>query len=454
MNRKEHKATLRHAVEREEMTPWETRALYQGYAYAYPHKTAYRTLTPPVPLDTLWSGENREALFLYVHIPFCEMRCGFCNLFTTIHADQSLEYAYMDTLERQGRRVREAIGDLSIARMAIGGGTPTYLSLENLTRLFDLTERVYGVTATVPTSVETSPQTSETPKLQLLKAHGVDRISIGVQSFIESEVNAVGRPQTTKEVCAALDRIRAVGFPTLNLDLIYGIPNQTEATWLESIQQALVWQPEELYLYPLYKRPLTGLDRMRPHDWDDERLALYRVGREYLLERGYTQVSMRMFRAPHAPMQDAPIYCCQDDGMIGLGCGARSYTRALHYSSEWAVTYGSVRAILADYIRRETESFAVAAYGCPLNDEEQQRRYAIKSLLHAEGLSRNGYEERFGVSMRDTLTELTDLVTHNLAFWDEEVLRLTPAGLERSDAIGPWLYSEAVKESMQLYEIK
>jgi oxygen-independent coproporphyrinogen III oxidase len=350
--------------------------------------------------------------------------------------------------------VRESIGDLSIARMAIGGGTPTYLSLENLTRLFDLTETVYGVKAHVPTSVETSPQTSETPKLELLKARGVDRISIGVQSFIESEVNAVGRPQTTAEVCAALDRIRAVGFATLNLDLIYGIPNQTEETWLESIQQALMWQPEELYLYPLYKRPLTGLDRMRPHDWDDERLALYRAGREYLLERGYTQVSMRMFRADHAPNQDAPIYCCQDDGMIGLGCGARAYTRSLHYSSEWAVMYGSVRAILADYIQRETESFAMAAYGCPLNEDEQRRRYVIKSLLHAEGLSRLSYEQRFGIGIDAGLPELAELVGHDLAMWDDGVLRLTPAGIERSDAIGPWLYSDAVKESMQLYEIK
>jgi len=436
------------------MMPWETPALYQGYAYAYPHKTAYRTLVPPVPLETLWTDENRDALFLYVHIPFCEMRCGFCNLFTTIHADQSLEDRYMDTLERQARRVREAIGDVSIARLAIGGGTPTYLTLENLTRLFDLLETHYHINVHVPTSVETSPQTSETPKLNLLKARGVNRISIGVQSVIESEVHAVGRPQTTAEVCAALDRIRAVGFETLNLDLIYGIPGQTQATWIESIQQALVWQPEELYLYPLYKRPLTGLDRMRPHDWDDERVALYRAGRDFLLERGYTQVSMRMFRAAHAPTQDAPVYCCQDDGMIGLGCGARSYTRALHYSSEWAVTYGSVRAILADYIQRDTDSFAVAAYGCPLDDEDQRRRYAIKSLLHAEGLSRPEYEQRFALSLDDSLPELADLVSHHLALWDERILRLTPAGLERSDAIGPWLYSDAVKESMQMYEIK
>src|SRR5262245_27508587 len=113
---------------------------YAGYAYSYPHNTAYRPLNPPVLLRDLWANEARDALFLYLHVPFCEMRCGFCNLFTTVNADASLELAYLDTLERQARRVREALGEASFSRMAIGGGTPTYLDLDGLTRLFDLAE--------------------------------------------------------------------------------------------------------------------------------------------------------------------------------------------------------------------------------------------------------------------------------------------------------------------------
>src|SRR5207237_891040 len=99
---------------------------YQAYMYAYPHKTAYRPLDP-IPLDALWAGERRDALFAYVHVPFCEQRCGFCNLFTRPVPPDELVAAYLDALERQTTVVTRALGDHAFARAAIGGGTPTLL---------------------------------------------------------------------------------------------------------------------------------------------------------------------------------------------------------------------------------------------------------------------------------------------------------------------------------------
>src|SRR5215207_3978287 len=113
---------------------------YQSYVYSYPHKQAYRPFDVPIPLKDAWANEDKSALFLYLHVPFCEMRCGFCNLFTTVHPTQSLEETYLDTLETQAKRVKAALGAASYARMAIGGGTPTYLSAAQLHRLFDLAE--------------------------------------------------------------------------------------------------------------------------------------------------------------------------------------------------------------------------------------------------------------------------------------------------------------------------
>ncbi|MFP4436931.1 MAG: hypothetical protein ACLFVO_06765 [Chloroflexaceae bacterium] len=130
---------------------------YVAYSYAYPHKTAYRPLAAPIPLRRLWADEHKDALFLYLHIPFCEMRCGFCNLFTSANPQPAFASAYLDALERQARRVRAAIGPAAFARLAIGGGTPTYLSPTNLERLFDLATKLFGVDLpAVPTSVETS----------------------------------------------------------------------------------------------------------------------------------------------------------------------------------------------------------------------------------------------------------------------------------------------------------
>jgi oxygen-independent coproporphyrinogen-3 oxidase len=424
---------------------------YVGYAYAYPHKTAYRSLRPPVPLRQAWAGERRDALFLYLHVPFCEMRCGFCNLFTLTRPKDGLADAYLAALRRQAVRVRDALGDARFARVAVGGGTPTFLDTAQLAELFDIAKHTLGADLhAVPVSVETSPATAEPDKLALLRDRGVKRVSMGVQSFLEAEVAAAGRPQKTSEVQAALGRLRAAGFPMLNLDLIYGLPGQTVTSWLASVGAALRWRPEELYLYPLYVRPLTGLGRARL-EGEDVRPDCYREARARLLDAGYVQRSMRLFRAGNTPAEEGPVYCCQEDGMVGVGCGARSYTRALHYATEYAVRAPGIREILADYVARPDEAFDHADYGLRLGPEEQRRRYAIQSLLSGEGLVLAAYRRRFGTEVFDDLPELAELPPLGLARRDPERLRLTEAGIERSDVLGPWLYSEAVRNLMGEY---
>ena len=416
---------------------------YQSYVYAYPHKTAYRPLDPRPRLKEVWAGERPGAL--YVHIPFCEMRCGFCNLFTRTGAPEELVTAYLDALERQARQVRDAVEKTAFTTAAIGGGTPTSLSARELTRLFDLTEQAMGVDlARIPLSVETSPATATPDRLSVLAERGASRISIGVQSFVPEEARSAVRPQKRADVDAALDAIRASGVPVLNIDLIYGIDGQTPRSWRYSLDTALGWRPEEIYLYPLYVRPLTGLGK-QGRAWDDQRLELYRVGRDHLLGAGYEQVSMRMFRLPG--VESGTGYCCQTDGMVGLGCGARSYTSGLHYSFEYAVEARHVRAIIDDYIARD--DFDVANVGFVLDDDERKRRHLIQSLLRAEGMSRSLYASRFGTDVLDDFP-LADAFAPWLTITDETVT-LTPEGLARSDAIGPALFSPRVRALMESY---
>ena len=422
---------------------------YQGYLYAYPHKTAYRPLSPRPALREVWAEEDRTSLFLYLHVPFCEMRCGFCNLFTRTGASRSLASAYLDALARQAAAVRDALGEASFATAAFGGGTPTYLTAAELSRLCDIAERFVDLHA-VPLAVETSPATATADRLTVLAERGATRVSIGVQSFIDAEARAVVRPQRRADVEAALDRIRAVGFPALNIDLIYGIDGQTPDSWLTSLNAALRWEPEEMYLYPLYVRPLTGLER-RAADWDDQRMLLYRLGRDHLLANGYEQVSMRMFRRRgHADAGTA--YCCQTDGMVGLGAGARSYTTDLHYSFEYAVGVPHVRGIIDSYLR-ETR-FDVAHVGFVLDDEERRRRHLIQSLLQAEGMRRAPYAARFGTDAREDFPELADFADRGWLEETPETLRLTPEGLAHSDVIGPALISARVRALMDAYEVR
>lgn len=427
---------------------------YSSYAYSYPHKTAYRRLEPPIPLREAWERENRDALFGYVHLPFCEMRCGFCNLFTTVERGETAHSRYLDTLQRQAHRVASELGNVGFARFAIGGGTPTILCPSDLHRLFDIAEQTLGARlGEIPLSIETSPATATLDRLAVLKSRGATRVSIGVQSFHGAETKAVGRPQRAGEVELALAQIRDADFPIFNLDLMYGLPAQTRDTWLDSLRTALDYSPEEIYLYPLYVRPLTGLgareDKGLLKREGDARLELYRAGRDFLLENGFRQVSMRMFQALRVPLDEGPLYCCQEDGMLGLGCGARSYTQKLHYSGEWAVGASGVREILADYQARSDKSFGVADYGFELDDDEQRRRYLLQSLLQAEGLDLAAYRRRFGSDAFEDAPQLAELETLNLAQNDMQFLRLNARGLEKSDAIGPWLASAHVRAQME-----
>jgi oxygen-independent coproporphyrinogen-3 oxidase len=427
---------------------------YDAYLYAYPHKTAYGPLEPARPLDEVWGAEDKSALFLYVHVPFCEMRCGFCNLFTTPVPKHELVARYLDVLERSSARIASELGSARYARFAMGGGTPTLLEPEALDRVLDLVEGTMGARlAEIPASVETSPETCTPEKASLLVRRGVDRVSIGVQSFVEAESAAVKRPQSNPVVFAALDALRGARVPVLNVDLMYGLPGQTLATWERSLETALRWSPEELYLYPLYVRPVTTLGR-RARDWDDQRLAMYRRAVELLVAEGYEQTSMRMFRRRDAALSHGPVYCVQRDGMVGLGPGARSYTRALHYSTEWAVSSRGVRDILDAWLE-EPDERPRARWGFELDGDEQRRRWIATSLFVDFGLDLEVYERRFGSSAWDDLPALAELLSSGCAeLQTGSLLALTALGLERSDTIGPWLYSDAVRARMHAFEVR
>ncbi len=426
---------------------------YQGYAYSYPHKSAYRPLDSPRSLQDIWATENKEQLFLYVHIPFCEMRCGFCNLFTIANPKEELENPYLRQLKKQAIQVSKALGKNKFTRLAIGGGTPSFLSIQDLEYLFlILKDTMNAQLGQIPTSIETSPKTIFQEKLALFKEYGTTRISIGVQSFILEETKALGRPQKPKDVLHALQLIKDSGILEMNIDLIYGMAAQTNQSFQYSLDQSMSFQPTEIFLYPLYVRPLTGLGR-KNKSWNDHRLSLYRFGRDYLETHGYEQISMRIFRRKTSTQLIVPPYNGPKDGMVSLGVGARSYTKDFHYSTEYAVGRSGVKDIIHAYNARTSEQFSTINYGVYLTDEEQKRRFIIKSLLEGQHLDFNAYSEYFGTLPLTDFPKLQELYSLNLVESIDNILQLNKAGLELSDVIGPWLYSNNVNAMMQKYDL-
>jgi oxygen-independent coproporphyrinogen-3 oxidase len=197
------------------------------------------------------------------------------------------------------------------------------------------------------------------------------------------------------------------------------------------------------------------MDRMDQveHEWDGQRMSLYRQGRDTLRAAGYRQLSMRQFRREDVadPVTD---YCCQDDGMVGLGCGARSYTESLHYSFDYAVSVRGVRAIIEDYLSRPAGDFARAEVGFALDPTEQRRRWLVKTLLRAEGVDRQVWHNRFGADVLDDFPQLSTVADRGWLVDSATRIWLTDEGLARGDLIGPWLVSGPVRTAMAGYALR
>ena len=141
--------------------------------------------------------------------------------------------------------------------------------------------------------------------------------------------------------------------------------------------------------------------------------------------------------------------------MVGLGSGARSYTRHIHYSTEYAVGRKGVVDIINNYCQETDEGFGLASYGIILNEEDQKRRYLIKSLLHGEGLNAARYRELFLSDVFTEFPELPQLIDAELfCVTGDDEIKLTPSGMELSDSIGPWLYSQTIDRLMKVYELR
>ena len=414
---------------------------YVSYMYSYPHKTAYRTLTPPVSLSPyLERLEGREAS-LYFHIPFCAHKCGYCNLFSQQCCDAERISLYLHTMRRQAEQLSVAAQGLKFTSFAVGGGTPLILDEGQLEELFCLAE-LFGVhPSRVFTSVETSPEYTQKSVLRQLRARGVERLSMGVQSFNETELKKLKRRPGLGTVVGALENIVEAGFPQFNLDLIYGIEGQTVESFMRSLNTALTYRPNELFIYPLYVRPGT---RINVRSTDDIGYAIYKSARELLVGQGFVQTSMRRFVRRETTETE---FSCGDEVMLSCGAGGRSYLGNLHYATPYAVRQQAIADEIDHYIR--TTDFMTAANGFLLSTEEMQIRFIINNLMYHWGVDLAEYEKRFGEKPdRNLFREFTD------RGWIEEtgrIVRLTEEGMAYSDYIGQAFISPVVRKLMSEY---
>lgn len=421
---------------------------YIQYMYSYPHKTAYRPLHGIRLEDYLAPCKDMQNS-LYFHVPFCEAKCGYCNLFSVTRKREADCDAYLDAMERQAEQIAHVLPcGMHFSDLTLGGGTPLYLNERQLQRIFSMARHYFGFRkGDGPILVETSPRQTTTEKLQLLKENGTTRISIGVQSFHANELHTLQRIHTPADAREALQRIRKVGFSCVNLDLIYGIPDQTEESLHRSLQEALTFAPEELFVYPLYIKKGTRLERAgattSPHTY-----LLYRFVRDYLKKHGYQPSSMRRF-AKATPARDTVTAPCGFDNTLSIGCGGRSYLSNLHTCTPYSISPSCCNTRLQEYM--ETTDFLTVPNGFLLSAEEMRRRYVIKNILFGTGIHLESYARQFHSDPRQDYPVLQDWQKQGYAVETSGCFGLTEEGFACSDFLGPMLISKEVSEKMKAW---
>lgn len=420
--------------------------IYFQYMYSYPHKKAYYDIEEIEVLESL-KALKADNVTLYIHIPFCSSKCGYCNLFSIpIKNGDSIIDDYIDAVCRHIKEYGNLLADknIKITSLVIGGGTPLILSIKQMEKLFFTVENNFNVDIRdIDFVIETSPNETKYEKLQYIKEKGVKRISIGIQSFIQEELNNLYRNHDVNSCEIALKKLIDVKFSITNLDFIYGIKNQSIESLLYSINKGLSYNPEEIFLYPLYIRKDTALYNKMKVDVEMQN-KMYKEAVNLLKSRGYFQVSMRRF------VKEKPknILSCGFETMISVGCGGRSYVGNVHYCEPYKSERKQCIAVLKEYIAKQ--DFFKGLKGYVLDKDEEKRRFIIKNLGYYNGINLEEYKNLFGNDIEDEYPILKKICNKKAAIIEKNRLMLTELGMGYSDIILSKWISDKVKKRMGL----
>ncbi len=276
--------------------------------------------------DVRASTQPGEGTALYVHVPFCVVKCGYCDFNSYVVEDRTVVDRFLEALDAELAQAQLPRVPVSVF---VGGGTPTHLELPQFERLFAILGARVDLHACAEVSMEANPESVTREKAALARSAGVRRFSMGVQSFHDRHLRFLDRAHDATRVRAAVQALRDGGAENLSLDLIFSVPGQTLAEWEADLQQALALQPDHRSCYTLTYEPGTRLHRdlqqgrFEPNDEELDRSMFLRT-REVLGAAGYRAYEISNFAGRGGPCRHNDHYWLQGD-YVGVGPGAASH---------------------------------------------------------------------------------------------------------------------------------
>ena len=380
-----------------------------------------------------------EPFAIYCHIPFCECRCYYCGCNTVITRNSDKVQLYIDTIIKEIESTAKHLENRkTVNQLHFGGGTPTYLTIEQFAQILNALEKHFNFTDNCEKSIEIDPRVTTEEQLESLAKRGFNRISFGVQDFDNDVQVAIGRIQSFDLVKQKVDYSRNLNFDGINIDLIYGLPKQTIESFTETLKKAIELRPDRVALYSFAFLPSVKSNQMKIVESElpvtEDKYKLFALAVEMFTQAGYLQIGMDHFALPEDELSVA-----QNDGrlhrnfmgytvqaspeMVGLGMSSIGYIDNSFFQSF---------PMLTSYMESiEKTGFAVYK-GMKLNQDDLIRQFVINSLMCNFHMNFDEFLNKFNITYHDYFhkehKELSEFFIDNFLETPNAGLRITPIG--------------------------
>ena len=392
-------------------------------------------------------NQEEKRLGVYIHIPFCASRCGYCDFCSLANQDKLMPH-YQDALLIQMREVFPQLREYYLDSVFFGGGTPSYYGAERLAELLQEVKRTGRLLKSSEITVECNPDSIKRKGLRLLRREGVNRISIGAQSANDEILRLIGRRHTWRQVEMAVKRAKKAGFRNISLDLIYGLPSQSKDDWARTLAKAVALKPTHISCYGLRLEEGTPMYRtymdspLLPSD--DEQADMYLYAVDFLERRGYRQYEISNFARPGFESRHNLKYWRVQE-YVGFGAAAHSYVAGLRYYCLSNVR-GYISGVLGEKNIVEEQE--------PISQLDQAAEYIMLGMRTAYGICREDYTRVYRSSFEPLEQILEAFAANGWAVKvpnrrgnrDRDRWRFTPSGFLVSNVLIGMLLEAQTKE--------
>ena len=365
---------------------------------------------------------------VYVHIPFCEQKCHYCDFHSVVVSDQdrlSVTGSYLVSLHKEARYWSSVWGGEALFALFVGGGTPTVLPAEELADLIAFLRTELPFVDDPEITIEANPHSLTYMGARLLRQAGVNRVSLGVQAFQDHLLRGIGRIHSAEQARESVQTLKKAGLTNINLDLMFGLPGQTSHEWADTLRQTVALGPSHISCYSLILEEGTPMEKWVREGLvhvpgDDQQAEMYALACKMLTKAGYEHYEISNFSEPGFSCQHNLLYW-HNKPFIGLGTGATGYVQQCRYTNTTDIQ---------EYLRTWGEGPPAFRWSEQVSRDQEMDETMMVGMRLLGGVDEAAFRARYQVSFRDLYSDaIEELMKRGLVQFSAGSLQVTQRGL-------------------------